>query len=270
MQSLALATISESRSEPCEPQKRSSLLRHWLGLFALNAGQPLDADALSVYVTLWTEGFADLSDDVLEAAFKKTLATCKFWPIKIADVREHIESAQDSRAEDEWQALLEYCQRWVNADTARDNPPPRLPSDVDHAARAAGGIFYLEACSQKDLIFAKQRFVEDLTRQRKTGDIAGFLPCSELQGMLEAAAQRFALPPVAQEYFGHGTRKSLSDATTQTGDPIPSVPENYSQRSYGLQREQDPALVEMVRCGEQKFKAVIDRDCAEWRKAHNL
>jgi hypothetical protein len=105
-------------------------------------------------VTLWAEGFSDLTDEVLEAAFRKTLRTAKYWPVKIANVREHVEAAQDSRTEDEWQNLLEYCRRHVNADLGMANAP-RLPADIDHAARAAGGLYYLESCPTDELQWAK-------------------------------------------------------------------------------------------------------------------
>jgi hypothetical protein len=149
-----------------------------------------------VYVTLWAEGFADLSDAVLEAAFRETLATCKFWPVKIADVREHVESAEECRTEDDWHAVLEYCQRYVHPDLGVRGP--KLPPDISHAAAAAGGLFYLESCSEHDLIFAKERFITDLARQRKSGDVARYLPSSELQRVLEAAAPRFALPRASE------------------------------------------------------------------------
>src|SRR5271169_5705627 len=94
--SLPLATICEPRSQPSETQSRNTLLRKWVTAFALNAGAALDTEALAVFVALWTEGFADLSDSVLEAAFKKTLKTAKFWPVKVADVREHVTRAESN------------------------------------------------------------------------------------------------------------------------------------------------------------------------------
>jgi hypothetical protein len=229
-------------------------------VFALNAGQPLDPDALSVYVTLWLEGFADLSDAMLEAAFKKTLATCKFWPVKIADVREHVESAEDSRAEDEWHNLLEYCRKWVNRDTARDDPPPPLPPEIEHAARAAGGVYDLESCSEHDLIFAKQRFIEDLTRQRKTGDIAWFLPCSELRGLLEATAQRFELPPAAAEYFGKPCAQPALPQTKDTRAPREVLQEIAgSGPTYTRCPEHSAEMSALLRQGEEAFKRLRAR-----------
>jgi hypothetical protein len=253
MENQQLATLPESRSKPCEQQKRSSLLRHWLGLFALNAGQPLDADALSVYASLWLEGFADLSDGVLEAAFKKTLATCKFWPVKIADVREHVESAEDSRAEDEWQNVLEYCRLHVNADLGMAHAP-KLPADIAHAAASAGGLIHLESCPTDDLQWAKKRFVEDLARQRKAGDIAACLPDSPLGKLLEATAVRFALPAAPS---------------------VPPVPENWqpsedAQPNYGKQSERDPQFSALLETGQKHYRAANERVFAEWGRQHGL
>jgi hypothetical protein len=255
MASQHLATISGPRSKPCEQQKRSSLLRHWLGLFALNAGQPLDADALSVYASLWLEGFADLSDEVLEAAFKKTLATCKFWPVKIADVREHVESAEDSRTEDEWQRLLEYCRRHVNADLGMAHAP-KLPADIAHAADSAGGLFYLESCPTDELQWAKKRFAEDLARQRKAGDIAACLPDSPLGKQLEATAVRFTLP-------------------SATAPALPSIPDDWhpsedAQPGYGLQPERDPQFAALVKQGEQRYRESAERVFEQYRREHHL
>lgn len=180
------------------PDTKKRLIKQWLVRFALNAGQALDSDAQAVYLSLWMEAFADLSVEILEAAFKKTLATAKFWPIKVADVREHIEKAKDSRLEEEWQGVLEYCRKFVNADLGLARAP-KLPADILHAANAAGGLYFLESCPTEDLVWAKKRFCEDLARQRKTGDLTALLPSSELAGLLSAAASRFSLPTASSE-----------------------------------------------------------------------
>jgi hypothetical protein len=219
-------------------------------VFALNAGQPLDTDALSVYVTLWTEGFADLSDAVLEATFRKTLAMCKFWPVKVADVREHVEQAEGSRAEDEWQNVLEYVRRHVYADLGVRGP--KLPADVAHAAAAAGGLYFLESCPVEELQWAKKRFVEDLARQRKAGGIAACLPPSPLGKLLEATAVRLTLPAAPE--------------------PVRSVPDNWrpAETSYGLRNAPHPEFAAMLKQGEQRFQNHIDAATAEYRKAHGL
>jgi len=188
MGSQQLATISESHSQPCE--QRKSLLRRWLGLFALNAGQPLDGDTLSVYMTLWLEGFADLSDDVLEAAFQKTLRTCKFWPVKIADVREHIESAKEKgftlESEEAWEKLLS----WVERNYYPDLPggvrqgAPRLPAVFSHAARAAGGYAYIERCSRDELLWARKTFLAAYRNVHETGQVENLLSDGDAKRIL--------------------------------------------------------------------------------------
>src|SRR5262250_1479220 len=81
-ESLQLATVCAPRWR--HTSERPQLIREWITKLALNAGQPIDDTAMDVYESIWAEGFADLSNAVLEAAFKKTLRTCKFWPIKVA------------------------------------------------------------------------------------------------------------------------------------------------------------------------------------------
>lgn len=248
-----LATVSESRSQHSERQSRNSLLRRWLGLFALNAGQPLDADALSVYLALWTEAFADVSSDMLEAALKKTLATRKFWPIKIADIREHIETAEDSQAEDEWQHLLEYAHRYVYPDIGIRAPMP-LPPDVDHAARAAGGLYYLESCPTDELQWAKKRFIEDLTRQRKSGEIVAWLPESPLGKMLRAHTPLFALPASPTTPVPSDVRnvKEIADRVRNAPSQLRYSLHPHADRSAFVawqdkHAQRDPAVTEYLR-----------------------
>lgn len=100
-------TISEPHSKPSEPQSRSSLLREWILKFALNADKQLDVEAFGLYEALWTDGFSDLPTSVLEAAFRKALQTCKYWPVKVADIRGHIDRTKETAAAEaadlEWQ-----------------------------------------------------------------------------------------------------------------------------------------------------------------------
>jgi hypothetical protein len=253
MGSQHLAIVSGSRSKPCEEQDRHSLLRHWLGVFAVNAGQALDGDTLGIYLTLWTEAFADVSHDVLETAFRTTLATSKFWPIKVADVREHIDKAEDSRIEDEWQNVLEYALRYVYPDIGVRAPRP-LPPDIDHAVRAAGGLHYLESCPTDELQWAKKRFIEDLTRQRKSGNIAAYLPESPLGKMLRAHAPRFALPAAHQTpvFADAGSVEEIADRI-RNAQPQPSYslhPKRDSSAFVAWQdkhAERDPAVAEYLR-----------------------
>jgi len=110
---------------------------------------------MGVSQALWEEGFADLPHDVLDAAFRKTLRECKFWPVKVADVRERVDKTRETAvlaaADLEWQRLLDHVRRWINPDIqdALSRRAPKLPERVDRAARAAGGLEYLDTCSLK-------------------------------------------------------------------------------------------------------------------------
>ena len=175
---------------PRSDSRTESLIREWLFRFGVNFQRDV-----APCLPLWIETFGEMDHDVLLPLFQRAVRSCKFFPT-VADILAPLDLAENSRGEDEWQNVLEYCRRFVNRDLGMAGRP-KLPPDVDHAARAAGSLYYLESCSTDDLQWAKKRFIEDLARQRKTGDIASFLPCSELRGILKAAASRLALPNAA-------------------------------------------------------------------------
>jgi len=234
------------------------LISEWIVKFVMvypptAKGPAVTKETAPALAEIWAEALEGVPTDALEPAFKLTLKTCKWFPTP-ADILSHIESALDSRAEDEWQNVLEYASRHVNQDLAgaafgnSGARAPRLPADVDHAARAAGGLAYLESCSRDDLQWAKKRFIEDLTRQRKSGDLAAFLPPSDLEKLLADAAPRFALPPAP-----------AAPAAVWTCNRD-SVPSNIL----------DPEFVRVVSKQEEKFAPANERALADYRKAHGL
>jgi len=156
------------------------LIREWLFRFGLNFGKDVVP-----FLPLWLETFGTMKPEVIEPLFQRALRTCKFMPT-IAEILAPLE-------EDEWQNVLEYLERYVYPDFVFRSAPP-LPADIYHAVRAAGGLRYIESCSADDLVWAKQRFCEDLVRQRKIGNVAKLLASSELRRLLDATAQRLRLP----------------------------------------------------------------------------
>jgi hypothetical protein len=195
MQPTALTISAESQAHL--DSLRSQLISEWLFKFALafqaQGREPaVTEETAPMMAALWSEGLSDVPTEALEPAFKATLRTSRFFPT-VADIRSHVESAEDSRVEDEWQNVLEYALRYVYPDIGVRGPAP-LPPDIDHAVRAAGGLHYLESCPTDELQWAKKRFIEDLTRQRKRVNIAAYLPESPLGRMLRANAPRVALP----------------------------------------------------------------------------
>lgn len=196
-ENIQLAITSEPRSKPSGQQSRSSLLREWVTKFALNAGQALDSTALGVYEALWMEGFADLQDDVLEAAFRKTLRTAKYWPIKVADIREHVEHAKGNHAEEEasqkWQQVRDYIRLHYNPDIGSTSGPG-ISERTRRAIGAAGGLAYLSECDKDNLVFARERFIESYMRWEELKQDQYLLPEGEVKILLAEVAQRMALP----------------------------------------------------------------------------
>jgi hypothetical protein len=134
---------------------------------------------------------------------------------------------------------------------------PKLPPHVEHAARAAGGLYYLESCPTSELQWRKKRFIEDLERQRKAGEIAGSLPASPLGKLLEKAAARFSLP-------------AGSDAPGPLPAPFSVAVSEENKRTYTLLPERDAVHAAMIQKQEEKFAPANERVLAEYRKAHGL
>ena len=171
--------------------------------FALNADKELDADAVGLYESLWSEAFSDLSDSCLSAGFQKTLRTAKFWPIKVADVREHISQAVSNATGDAgekaWERVLEIRRvHW-----SPDIPGPfnravaGLSERVKQAARAAGiwRDFTAEEYENGGLqTWAKKRFFESFNLWGDQEQDKFLLPEGETRKLLIEFAEAKALP----------------------------------------------------------------------------
>src|SRR6516225_1206145 len=118
MQPTALTISAESQAHL--DSLRSQLISEWLFKFALafqaQGREPaVTEETAPMIAALWSEGLSDVPTEALEPAFKATLRTSRFFPT-VADIRSHVESAEDSRVEDEWQNVLEYALRYVYPD----------------------------------------------------------------------------------------------------------------------------------------------------------
>ena len=184
---------------PSEPQSRSSLLREWIFKFALNAGQALDATALSAYEALWTDGFSDLPTSVLEAALRKTLQSCKYWPVKVADIREHIDRTKETAlveaANLEWQRVLILRRQYWNPDAPGGfwSGMPKLSERVQAACRDAGVFRDFETVEQLHT-WAKKRFIEAYLAWEMLEQNQFLLPDGQLKNLLSDLAKTKAIP----------------------------------------------------------------------------
>ncbi len=64
---------------------------------------------------------------------------------------------------------------------------PKLKPEIDAAARAAGGLLYLESCPTAKLEWAKKSFVEAFLRNRETAEHENLLTGGELGKLLREA-----------------------------------------------------------------------------------
>jgi hypothetical protein len=165
MPNQALATICEPRSKPSDSHSRSLLIRKWVTAFALNAGACLEPDSLAAFESLWTEGFSDLPDRAFEAACRKALRECAFWPVKVADIRKHIahaeKNAADSLAEEAWETVLDIRRSYWSPDAPGGfwSGAPVMSDRMSTASRAAG-VFREHESVESLKVWAKKRFVE--------------------------------------------------------------------------------------------------------------
>ena len=151
----------------------------------------MDAATLAIYETLWLDSFATVTAGRLEAAFRKTIRACKFFP-KVADVWEHLDAAQgaakDEVAERAWQRLLDYIREWIHPDISFSGRP-QLNEQIDRAARAAGGLGYLRECSTDALVWAKKEFLAAYQRFDELDESQFLLPDGEMKNLIAAVAE---------------------------------------------------------------------------------
>lgn len=167
---------------------------------AINAGAPLDAKTQKIYADLWCEGLSDLSAPVAEAALQKTLRECAFWPVKVADIRKHVERADTTlaslEAENAWQKALAVAQDFgcdYSIASAKQIDDPAL----DAALRAAGGCRWVASCPQDQLPWAKKTFLEVYAKHKALPEVAQLCSRKDSPAIAEAIhnlAERKSLP----------------------------------------------------------------------------
>ena len=233
----SLATISPAQTSE-QPVSSSEAIRQFL----VKAGEVYCKQITAPLVSIWVDELSGYSPDVLEPIFRNALRTSKFFPT-LADVLEPLKAVEQSGFEDEWQALLDYCREWVHPDI-QFSGRPQLPVEIDHAARAAGGVYFLRECSKEELGWRKKSFIEDLTRSRKTGDLAGLITGGELRKLLRQAAAPVGLLPNSVPYTPAiaADRESMKFATEGFANlpaPIQADPQviDFEGRARELQRQ---------------------------------
>ena len=159
----------------------------------------MDAKAQAVYAAIWTEGLDDLPYRVLEAAFRKTLRECLYWPIKVANIREHVDRTKKAALPEEavlaWEKVLAIRREHFNPDFPQylTRAVAMLPERVQRAARASG-IFQEVSDPDQIHVWGKKRFIESYVNWNEIEENEFPLPDGEIKNLMIEFAKTKALP----------------------------------------------------------------------------
>jgi hypothetical protein len=198
----SVATISQPPISE-QPVSSSDAIRQFL----VKAGEVYGRAITAPLVSIWIEELGAYPVEQLDGMFRHILRTWKpeygkTFPV-IAEVLQPMDVAAKnelaSRADLEWQKLLDYIRRYYWADGPWQHKAPKLPEKVRVSCNAAGGFAWLNECSRDDLVWAKKGFVESYIAWEEMNKDQWLLPEGTLRNLLlEASSEKALLPgPVA-------------------------------------------------------------------------
>jgi hypothetical protein len=221
---IALVPTSQQQLH-CQTER---LAREWVVTFAELYSVNL-ADRGPRSVNLWVSALVDLEPAVLDAACKRAMQRCKFFPTP-AEVRAGIKSAAENAtkraAEIAWQSVLDLRRLHWNPDLpdTLSHELARLPEQTRQAARAAGVFRDFE--SVEDLhVWAKKRFIESFVTWAELEQDQFLLLDGELKRLLAGVAETKSLP--ASESYEAMRERGLAYAAELRASPsdIPRRPD---------------------------------------------
>lgn len=158
-----LKTLSTRPSKTLE-----LLIRTRLARLSAIYGRAVEAETLGV----WVDALKFLTPTQIQAGFdriEKTFIPTSACPFPVpAQLLSHIWDAQGNQskveAEEAWESLLDWMHRYYRPD-CRDMKYPLMESNIRHAASAAGGLEHISTCPvEKELPWAKKKFIEAYLR----------------------------------------------------------------------------------------------------------
>lgn len=169
----------------------------------MKCGEVYGRTITAALVSIWIEELAGYPADKLAGMFRHVLRTWKpeygkTFPT-IADVLQPLDATAKkelaSRADLEWQKLLDYIRRYYWADGPWQHKAPKLPEKVRVSCNAAGGFAWLNRCPEKELVWAKKSFVESYIAWEEMKKDQWLLPEGTLRNMLLEKSEAQALLP---------------------------------------------------------------------------
>ena len=243
------------------PDSRSTeqVIREWLVKFAeLYRKNGAPYPLTPVMTALWIDSLNDLDAEMLDAACRNLVRTVRCFEFPVpADIRAQIDQA-DAKAfelevETEWQKLLVWVRENVFPDTGIRRGAPILSPAVEHAAKAAGGIYFIERCSEDQLGWCRKTF---LTVYENVHDVAnaehllGHGEAKRILNQLKAGPPRKQLEAVKPWGRPESSGGGIPPAEVRAG----------LNRIAGLPTEEE----------WQARKDRLKQSALDWAKAHGL
>jgi hypothetical protein len=143
------------------------VIRKWLLVFS-----ELFARELTPFlIASWCELLGDLPAPAVETACTQVGRSCRFFPTP-GEIRAQLAGAElrgfELEAEREWQSMMAWISVNVFPDTGIQRNAAELAPAIQHAAKAAGGVFYLQRCDEDQLVWARKNFLAALKNVRDT------------------------------------------------------------------------------------------------------
>jgi hypothetical protein len=193
----AIAKISESPASGL----RESAISKWLVKFCAL----FDKNLTPILKATWCEALSDLSVNTINTACLHAERTAEFFPSP-GFIRKQISQADargfELNAEREWQSLMAWVRENVFPDTGIRRGAPELPVATKHAARAAGGVFYLERCDEDQIVWARKNFLATFKNVYETKQVEHLLSDRSAKRIIRELCARHhsvrnvqALPP---------------------------------------------------------------------------
>ena len=134
---------------------------------------------------------------MLEAALRKTLQSCKYWPVKVGDIREHIDRAKEiallEAADLEWQRVLALRRTDWNPDMPGCGVClESLPDRMQAACRASRVFRDVESPEQLHT-WVKKRFIESYLAWEALEQGQYLLPDGEIKNLIAQLSREKAI-----------------------------------------------------------------------------
>jgi hypothetical protein len=238
----AIAKISGSPAS----ELREAAISKWLVKFCA----AFDKNLTPMLKAVWCEALSDLSVESINTVCLHAERTAEFFPSP-GFIRKQISQADargfELNAEREWQSLRVWVRENVFPDTGIRRGAPDLPAATQHAAKAAGGVFYLERCDEDQIVWARKNFLGAFKNVHETKQVEHLLSDRSAKRILRELSsgprsvhnERLPLPSSDNKPSIEEVREFLKNLSTDSpkvsaGEPREDLDKKWRAQKEGL------------------------------------